>query len=496
MSVSGTSAGTGTGSTNGSGSGTGTSGSGARDAGVAPSSGGTGGEGSPVPAMQMLPAVQDFGTIAVNSTSSPTTFTVTNNGVADIGAVTFALSGTNAEQFSQMNDTCNATLAAGTSCSVDVVFTPNTSGTKTATLTATASRGGSASSILNGTGASQAALSISPSGTFGLINKGIQSTITFGVSNNGGVDSGIPMVSITGTPPGSNDFKLTGANTCVASIPAGIMNACYFSVTFTPTTTATEAATLNIAATPGGMTAMLTGNPLPSLQISPGVPSVNAPPGMTTSQMYTVSNTGTAKTGNLTITFSPAGAPFALAAGDTCSGKALDPMGGANPSCTFSVQYTAGVELGQIDRSEITVADSASDTVTAFISGQVLLAGVNLQLVSEGGPSVVPNFDGSNTIGFTLRNLGNAASAALNAPAVSAMQSSPDDLDMAFAISSNSCSSALMPGGECGFVVTFTAPDPSGEAGVSHGPFSGIIKVTDATLPNPNVGQLGLTGSD
>lgn len=63
-------------------------------------------------------------------------FTIANAGSQSVSLQSIVLSGTNADQFSQVNS-CGSSLAAGASCTVSVRFLPTSGGTKTASLIVT-----------------------------------------------------------------------------------------------------------------------------------------------------------------------------------------------------------------------------------------------------------------------------------------------------------------------------------------------------------------------
>ncbi len=87
------------------------------------------------PAAALAPARRDFGVLPAGTTSEPQTFTLRNsgNGPLAVGSVTRA--GADAERFSLTADSCsNATVAAGATCTVAVVFAPERSGWRTALL--------------------------------------------------------------------------------------------------------------------------------------------------------------------------------------------------------------------------------------------------------------------------------------------------------------------------------------------------------------------------
>jgi hypothetical protein len=86
------------------------------------------------PVLQVSPLSLAFGSITNRTTSAAKTVTVSNTGTGPMqlnGGI--FLGGNNSNQFTQTNN-CPATLAAGTSCTVTVRFTPNQKGAKTATL--------------------------------------------------------------------------------------------------------------------------------------------------------------------------------------------------------------------------------------------------------------------------------------------------------------------------------------------------------------------------
>src|SRR6185369_7967964 len=87
------------------------------------------------------PGTLPVGNIKVNSSSTSRQVTITNGngmfGDANLAISAMALSGTDASQFSISPGSCGSltpVLAVGTSCSVNMTFTPSSSGSKSATL--------------------------------------------------------------------------------------------------------------------------------------------------------------------------------------------------------------------------------------------------------------------------------------------------------------------------------------------------------------------------
>lgn len=198
-----------------------------------------------------------FGTAIPPATSATATFTLTNNGGVPSGAVTIALGGNGAAQYTLSQNACaNATLAAGTSCTVVVQFTPRTgaSGTQRATLTASATPGGSSAITLTASAGNPAKVTLAgPSGSpadFGSVTLGQSSTLVFSVGNTGDVATGTPSIAVSGA--NAADFSIAG-NECTAAVGPG--ESCTVSVTFTPSQSAMETATLTATASPGGSAA-------------------------------------------------------------------------------------------------------------------------------------------------------------------------------------------------------------------------------------------------
>ena len=87
----------------------------------------------------MTPTSAAFGSVAVNFTSNPITFTASNNGIGNVPVTvtSLALSGANSSMFQIQTGTCGAapfTLQPNASCQFSVTFRPTSAGNKTASL--------------------------------------------------------------------------------------------------------------------------------------------------------------------------------------------------------------------------------------------------------------------------------------------------------------------------------------------------------------------------
>jgi len=78
--------------------------------------------------LTIAPRSLAFGAIAVNSTSAPKTVTLTNNNPIDMTLSGFTTSNQAVFPFQAEQNTCGSTLAAGASCTLQVVFNPQQAG--------------------------------------------------------------------------------------------------------------------------------------------------------------------------------------------------------------------------------------------------------------------------------------------------------------------------------------------------------------------------------
>lgn len=90
-----------------------------------------------LPAVSASPSSGSFGTVTTGTTSSATTFTITNSGsdALTFGAGAATISGVNSNDFAIASDSCSsATVPIASSCTVGVTFTPGAAGARSASL--------------------------------------------------------------------------------------------------------------------------------------------------------------------------------------------------------------------------------------------------------------------------------------------------------------------------------------------------------------------------
>ncbi|HEY4934711.1 MAG TPA: choice-of-anchor D domain-containing protein [Terriglobales bacterium] len=100
--------------------------------------------------VSLTPSSWNFGNQGLNTTSAAKAFTLANNQASALASIAVSITGTNASDYAQSNN-CGTSLAANSSCTINVTFTPSAYGARTATLSVTDSVGTQTSS-LTGTG--------------------------------------------------------------------------------------------------------------------------------------------------------------------------------------------------------------------------------------------------------------------------------------------------------------------------------------------------------
>ena len=263
------------------------------------------------------PAFLSFGNQIVNTPSSPKIVTLFNNSSSLLSNIAVSFAGANASDFKQGTSTCGTTLAASTTCTITVIFTPSTTSSETATLAITDSDSSSPQTVsLTGTGtAAPATVFLNPA-TVDFGNQTINTTSTpktVTLTNN----SAATVTGIAITIGGTSATSFAQTTTCGTTL--AVAASCTISVTFTPTTVATASATLSVADSDASspQTAVLTGTGISStapfsLAVTPTSATVAA--GGTTTFAVTVTG------------LNGFASPVAL----TCSGAPL------NSTCTLS----------------------------------------------------------------------------------------------------------------------------------------------------------------
>ncbi|HLY63579.1 MAG TPA: DUF3443 family protein [Terriglobia bacterium] len=193
------------------------------------------------PAVSLSTASLTFTSQTVGTPSAAQTVTVNSTGTATLGLSGIVTTG----DFAQTNN-CSSTLAPGVSCSINIIFTPTASGTRTGTLTVTDSASNSPQTVsLSGTSsASTVSLSTSSLNFATQVMVGTPSATQAITLNNTGATS-LTITSIVAsagyTETDNCDGSLSGNSTCTIN------------VTFTPTVVGALPGTLIITDNSNGV---------------------------------------------------------------------------------------------------------------------------------------------------------------------------------------------------------------------------------------------------
>ena len=443
--------------------------------------------------LNFSPSSLTFALQNTGSTSTAQSVTVTNNGNSPVTFSSIALTGANSGDFAISNNSCPVgagSLAATSSCSVSVTFSPSANGSRIAAITFTDNASGSPQSVgLTGTGQVPTyTLNLNPGSlTFALQNTGTTSAAqAVTITNNGNSAVTFSSIALTGANPG--DYSIS-ADTCpVGSGNLAANSSCSLSVKFSPTANGTRTAAVTFTDNANGspQSIGLTGTgqvPTVTLGANPGSLTFSSQITQTTSAAQGVTITSN---GNSPATFSSialTGAnpgDFAISS-DTC------PVGAgslaANASCSVSVTFTPTAAGART--ASITFTDNANGSPqTIALSGTGTAPTISLG-ANPGSLTFSSQIDGTTSAaqGVTITNNGNAAA---TFSSIALTGANPGD----FSISSDTCpvgSGNLAVNASCSVSVKFT-PTAAGARTAS-------ITFTDNANGSPQTIPLSGTGT-
>ncbi len=386
-----------------------------------------------VPVAVFSPASLAFAAQAVNTSSAAQSVTLSNSGTAPLSVTSIAASG----DFSQSNN-CGTSVAAGASCTINLVFTPTTIGNRSGSLTLSSNSNPAPAAVtLSGTGTAAVATLSPGSLSFSSQLLGTSSAAqSVTLSNTGNVALSISAISITG------DFTQT--NTCAASLDPGA--SCTINVVFSPTTVGSRTGSLSLTSNSNTAPApvSLTGTGLAAVAaLSPsslafGAQTVGT---STASQAVTLTNSG-----NMALSISALTAAGDFSQTNNC-GTSLN----AGTSCTISVVFSP-TALGSRTGSLSLTSNSNNNPAP------VSLSGTGLASVAAFSPSSL--IFASQSVGssstaqaVTLTNNGNTLLS------ISSLQTSGDFSQ------TNNCGTSLNAGASCTINVVFSPAALGSRAG-------------------------------
>jgi hypothetical protein len=261
----------------------------------------------------LSPSSADFGYQVSQTGSSPTVFTLSNNGTLPLTNVSIQIS--QAGPFT-LSHSCPSTLAVNGSCPINVAFHPTGTAVAAPTVTVTHS-GGTVSSTLRGTEISATTAAFGPHA----ISSSTTQTVT--LKNSGSATLAVTGASITSGAPFSQ------SNTCGSVVPAG---SCQLTVTFAPTAANTWTSTMSIADNAAGSPHAVTLSGNTGLSMTPAALSfTNCQVGSTCGpQTVTVNN----------YSGSSAGTTASVSTGEYSAATSCPATLATGSNCTISVSFT------------------------------------------------------------------------------------------------------------------------------------------------------------
>ena len=375
----------------------------------------------------------NFGNQQVGVQSAPMTETVTNNQTVSLTISNISTSG----DYTQTN-TCQQPVPAGGTCTINVYFTPATSGTLTGTLTVTDNASNSPQTAsLTGVGASSS-ISVAPStlafGSQVLNLASASQNVT--VSNNGVVNVTLNSISASG--------GYSETNNCVGVTLTPGQN-CTVSVTFTPTVVGSMpgAITINDTAVTTPQVVALSGTGQLAVSMSANLTFGATNVGSTsTAQTMTLTN-NQSQTFNFT---------FATSGDFSVAGNGSSPCNGslaAKAKCTMGVSFSP--TINGVVKGDLTITPTGSSTPAAVggltgtgQNGSTAPLTFNPSSLSFGNIGL--NTASSKTV--TIKNAGSSA--------VTFTSITGSGYYVAAPSGTTPCTGTLSAGKQCSITVTFT----------------------------------------
>jgi len=410
--------------------------------------------------LSVSPTTFNYGSVVDGQTKSQS-FTLTNTGSASLTITQLTMTGS---AYTVSGLALPATISAGSSTTLSVLFAPTTAGSLTGTLSITSNAPNSPTTVsLSGTGtAGTVSLTANPTSvSFTGINAGSSSTKSVTLTNSGNTSVTVSQVTVN-----AKDFSASGITTPLA-LAAG--QTATLNVAFAPS--ASETITGNVTvATSQGASAVIAVSGVgvqPALTVTPASASFgNVTVGTSSTQTMQFTNSGT---GTLTITqVSVTGTGFS--AGTLTLPVSLN----AGQSTTFNLQF-APTSTGSATGSATIVSNAPNSPTTVALSG----TGVAATLIVSVSPTSLSfgnvNTGTSSTQTVTVTNTGNA----------NVQISSISESGAGFTLSGASTPVTLTPNQSLTFSVIFTP--------ASAGSLTGTVTVTSNATGSP--ASIALTGT-
>lgn len=422
-----------------------------------------------LPVAGVSPSTLTFASQDEGTTSSPQAVTLSNRGQEALTVPSIVPSG----DFSQ-SDNCGGSVAVGSSCTIEVTFTPTQTGIRTGTLTISDNNHGISTSqqavSLTGTGANpHASLSAT---SLAFADQAIHTTSS--AKNITLTSSGAtPLTNITIAIIGTNFADFNSTYSCPGTLNVG--SKCIIKVTFTPSLLTAESATLqvsdNAANTP--QTVALGGIGITDATLTPASTNFGSVPenASSSARKFTLKNNQPVALGTLAIGFSGTNEGDFFET-DTC-GSSLK----AKSVCTISVTLTPS--LVGAESATLTVSSNAPAPYNALTSA---LSGTGIAQATISPTSISYR---AQTVGTTSAahnvTLKNNLSTAVTVAGFGFTGADPGD----FSVSATTCGASLAAKSTCTVSVVFQ-PEATGTRAAT-------LNVNDSASNSPQT--VSLTGT-
>jgi len=414
---------------------------------------------------QLSPASVNFGQVAIGKQATQMV-SVSNTGNVGINITQMKISDSH---FSVTGMTTPMALAVGQTGTCTIAVNPTAAGPLTATLTAQGD-GGSTPVVVNLSAtavSSQAQLTVSPATiTFGTVPDGLKATTNLVLTNSGGADLTISLLTLTGS-----DFSISGITT-PKTISAG--QSAQAAVSFSPTAAGSATGILSITSNDPtnptiGVALSGSGNTARTGQLTANTASLSfgtVATGTSAEKQIILTNTGNAAVKISSVT--------SAGAGLTTSGVPTPTTINPSQNVALTVSF-APTSLGSMTGSITIVSDAANSPAKISVSGSGAQAGLTASPSSFNFGSVVDGQTKSEPITVT-----NTGTAALTIAQLSVTGNG-------YSVSGLATPATIAPGGTATFSVLF-APTTAGS-------LTGTVNIVSNAPNSPNVLSFSGTGT-
>ena len=347
-----------------------------------------------ITSVNAAPTSLAFGSLPVGASSAAQTVTIENNGTLALMPTSIAVAG----DYTETDNCVNQSIAAGSSCTIQVQFIPSAIGTRSGALTLYANLyGGQVQIDLNGTGLASGAVTLSPNPlSFGPVE--VESSLELTAVAGNASSTSIPITSLTVTGPFAIAINSCGTTSLAANAD------CQIQVSFNPTLDGPVTGTLTLVDGAGTQSIQLTGTGFGAATdtLSPTLLSFpNTQTGQASSPLtVTLTNSGGVPLTSISISISNG---FQVSNGCTTQ------LAG-NSSCVLGVQFeptSAGSQSGTLTVSDILRTQTVALSGTGLAPGVISVAPTSLTFSNQqpGVASAPQTLTVTNTGGAPVANL-------------------------------------------------------------------------------------------